>query len=325
MRILIILPNWLGDALMATPAIEHLSTLYPDAKFTFVGSYVSIEAIKYHPKTEAAFIDETKKQGNRLKATHALAKRLGEFDIAITFRSNIYSTLLLLFTPAHQKIARKSWHASLLLDKAEKLSRDIHLSEQYNNLVNLLEAEPSSAPKSKLYIPKYVYEQPTLGINPGATYGSAKRWYPDKFAEVAKAFSSEYQIIIFGGPSEVDMGADIEKRLQDMGITNYQNLAGKTNIQELCSYIGGLDIFITNDSGPMHVAAAYEVPTVAIFGPTRHFETCQWKNKKSSIVRRDDVPCAPCMKRTCPLKHHECMTKIEATDVIEEVKRLIKE
>ena len=323
MRILIVLPNWLGDALMATPAIEHLCTLYPKAKFTFVGSFVSIEAIKFHPQAEASFVDDTKKLGNRLKATHEFAKKLGEFDLAISFRSNIYSTLLLLFTPAHQKIARKSWHASWLLDKAVKLSRDIHLSEQYNNLVNVLEDKPSSAPKSKLYTPKKEYGKLTLGINPGATYGSAKRWYPDKFAEVAKAFSNTHHIVIFGGPDEVEMGADIQKRLEDMGVSNYTNLAGKTNIQELCAGIGGLDIFITNDSGPMHVAAAYEVPTVAIFGPTRHAETCQWKNEKSIIVRRDDVPCAPCMKRTCPLKHHECMTKIEANDVIEEVKKII--
>ena len=325
MRILIVLPNWLGDALMATPAIEHLSALQPKARFTFVGSFVSIEALKYHPQAEASLVDETKKQGNRFKATQTFAQSLGEFDIAITFRNNIYSTLMLFFTPAHLKIARKSWHASLLLDKSIKLSRDIHLSEQYNSLVNILDTEPSSAPRTKLYIPKKIYDQPTLGINPGATYGSAKRWYPDKFAEVAKAFSNKYQIIIFGGPSEVDMGDDIEKRLQDMGVTNYLNLAGKTSIQELCSHIGGLDIFVTNDSGPMHVAAAYEVPTVAIFGPTRHLETCQWKNEKSIIVRRDDVPCAPCMKRTCPLKHHECMTKIEASDVIEAVKKLVEE
>jgi len=211
----------------------------------------------------------------------------------------------------------------LLLDKTAKLSREIHLSEQYNNLVNLIDTTPSSPPKSKLYIPKHNYKEKTLGINPGATYGSAKRWYPDKFAEVAKAFAREHKIIIFGGPTEVDMGADIEKRLQEMGISNYENLAGKTTIKELCSHIGGLDIFITNDSGPMHVAAAYEVPTIAIFGPTRHFETCQWKNEKSVIVRREDVPCAPCMKRTCPLKHHECMTKIEAEDVIKEAKKLL--
>jgi heptosyltransferase-2 len=324
-KILIIFPNWLGDALMATPAIEHLSTLYPQARFTFVGSFVSIEAIKHHPKAEASFVDETKNQPlSRLRATHTFANQLGQFDLAISFRSNLYATLLLFFTPAHLKIARKSWHASLLLDRAVKLSRDIHLSEQYNNLVNILENEPSSAPKSRLYIPKKSYVQPTLGINPGATYGSAKRWYPDKFAEVAKAFADTHHIVIFGGPSEVDMGTDIEKRLQEMGVTNYTNLAGKTTIQELCAAIGGLDVFVTNDSGPMHVAAAYEVPTVAIFGPTRHLETCQWKNAKSIIVRRDDVPCAPCMKRTCPLKHHECMTKIEAGDVIAAVKRVLE-
>ncbi|PHR59457.1 MAG: lipopolysaccharide heptosyltransferase II [Arcobacter sp.] len=323
MKILIILPNWLGDALMATPAIEHLCTKYPDARLTFVGSFVSIEALKYHPKVDASFVDDTKKEGWRLKNTQTFAQSLGEFDIAISFRNNIFSTLMLVFTPAHVKIARKSWHASWLLDKTAKLSPKDHLSIQYNNLVNLLEETPIEPPSSKLYIDKYDYETPTLGINPGATYGSAKRWYPDKFAEVAKAFSPEYKIIIFGGPGEVEMGNDIEKRLQDMGISNYENLAGKTNIKELCARIGGLDIFVTNDSGPMHVAAAFEVPTVAIFGPTRHLETCQWKNESSSIVRRDDVICAPCMKRTCPLKHHECMTKIEASDVIEEVKKLI--
>nr|WP_275854167.1 lipopolysaccharide heptosyltransferase II [Sulfurimonas sp. MAG313] len=230
---------------------------------------------------------------------------------------------MLFFTPARVKISRKSWHASLLLDKVAKLSKEEHLSIQYNNLVNLLEDVPTSPPKSALYIPKHEYTKPTLGINPGATYGSAKRWYPEKFAEVAKEFSSKYQIIIFGGPGEVEMGNDIQARLDEMGIQNYQNLAGKTNIQELCSYIGGLDIFITNDSGPMHVAAAYEVPTVSIFGPTRHLETCQWENKKSVIVRREDVPCAPCMKRECPLKHHECMTNIEAQEVINAVKSIV--
>jgi heptosyltransferase-2 len=94
-KILIVLPNWLGDALMATPAIEHLCTLYPEAKLTFVGSYVAIEAIKYHPQAEASYVDNTKKEGNRLKATYNFAKKLGSFDIAVTFRTNIYSSLML--------------------------------------------------------------------------------------------------------------------------------------------------------------------------------------------------------------------------------------
>ena len=71
----------------------------------------------------------------------------------------------------------------------------------------------------------------------------------------------------------------------------------------------------------MHVAAAYQVPTVAIFGPTKHKETSQWKNKKSKIVRLD-MDCAPCMKRECPLKHHECMKNITAQEVIQAVREL---
>jgi heptosyltransferase-2 len=117
------------------------------------------------------------------------------------------------------------------------------------------------------------------------------------------------------------MAAEIEANLKKLGIDNYTNLAGKTNIKELCAYIGACSLFVTNDSGPMHIAAAYGVPTVAIFGPTKYKETSQWMNKKSKIVRHE-MECSPCMKRECPLKHHECMTTITASEVIEAVKEL---
>ncbi|HEX5670304.1 MAG TPA: lipopolysaccharide heptosyltransferase II, partial [Sulfuricurvum sp.] len=187
------------------------------------------------------------------------------------------------------------------------------------DIVQSLSEKPLLIGKLKLHLPVHQYHRPTLGINPGATYGSAKRWYPEKFAEVARAFSNHYEIVLFGGPSEVEMANDIESRLQGIAINN---MAGKTSVQELCSMIAGLDIFITNDSGPMHVAAAYQVPTVAIFGPTRHLETSQWKNEKSKIVRHD-MECAPCMKRECPLGHHECMKSITSDEVIEAVRSLI--
>ena len=161
-----------------------------------------------------------------------------------------------------------------------------------------------------------------MGINAGATYGSAKRWYPERFAKVAAHFSDRFDILIFGGPNEVEVANDIEKELQKLGVTNYTNIAGKTTIKELCEHIGGCSLFVTNDSGPMHIAAAYQVPTVAIFGPTRHFETSQWKNRKSIIVR-EDMECAPCMKRECPLKHHECMKRVTASRVIEAVELLL--
>ncbi|MFA6189239.1 MAG: lipopolysaccharide heptosyltransferase II [Sulfuricurvum sp.] len=319
MTILIILPNWLGDAVMATPAIEALCVNYPNAQLTLVGSYVSIEALKHHPKCTRSYVDETKKKGNRFLNTYRFAKELGAHDMAVTFRNQLHSSLILFYSGTPITAGRKSWHSTLLLTHAIKPSHPSHLVEQYCNIMQSVSQAPLIIGTLKLHIPIHTFERPTLGINPGATYGSAKRWYPEKFAAVAQVFSQTHDIVIFGGPGEVEMANDIESRLH--GIT-VQNMAGKTSVQELCSMIGGLTIFITNDSGPMHVAAAYQIPTVAIFGPTRHLETSQWKNKKSVIVRHD-MECAPCMKRECPLGHHECMKSITSNEVIEAVRSLI--
>jgi len=322
MKILIILPNWLGDAIMATPAIELLAKEYPSAKFTFVGSYASIEALKYHPKCENAVVDETKKSSNRFLATYKLAKELGEFHLAITFRNQLHSSLLLRFTKTVICLAKSSWHSKLLLSHTPKISSAQHLVKQYSELAMInTDNFNGEISELKLYIEVKKFNKPTLGINAGATYGSAKRWYPEKFAEVAAAFSNKYDIIIFGGPNEVEISQEIENNLINLGIKNYTNLAGKTTIKELCSNIAGCSVFITNDSGPMHIAAAYQVPTVSIFGPTRYKETSQWKNEKSSIVRHE-MECSPCMKRECPLKHHECMKGITAAEVISAVKEL---
>ena len=322
MRILIILPNWLGDAVMATPAIEFLSSYYPQARFTFVGSYVSIEALKHHPKCEQALVDKTKEGVNRFIETYKFAKQLGTFNLAISFRNQIHASLLLRWTDTVICCARNSWHAQLLLSHAPHIKTDQHLVLQYLQIATCnIDHKPLDAPPLKLYIPKKRFKKPTLGINAGATYGSAKRWYPERFAQVASEFSDRYDIVIFGGPNEVAMADDIEQELQRLHVSNYTNLAGKTSINELCSHVGGSSLFITNDSGPMHVAAAYGVPTVAIFGPTRYQETSQWKNEKSIIVRHE-MDCSPCMKRECPLKHHNCMKEITAFEVIEAVKSL---
>lgn len=326
MKILLVLPNWLGDAVMATPAIELLGTTYPDAKFTFVGSFVTIEALKHHPKCEKALVDTTKQsQKGRLKATMEFAKELGSFDLAITFRKQFHSSLLVRLTRSKTTIARASWHAKLLgLTFTPNITTSKHLVMQYCELAfgGKKDFQEEQIPPLKLYIPPKRFAKPTLGINAGATYGSAKRWYPERFAEVAAHFSKRFDILIFGGPNEVEVANDIEKELCQRKVTNYTNIAGKTTIEQLCENIGACSLFITNDSGPMHVAAAYQVPTVAIFGPTRHFETSQWKNRKSIIVR-EDIECAPCMKRECPLKHHECMKRIDAQRVIDAAELLL--
>ena len=322
MQILIILPNWLGDAIMATPAIELLALHYPQARFTFVGSYVSIEALKHHPLCERAIVDETKKAPSRLIATYKLAKELGEFHLALSFRNQLHASLLLRFTGTVLSIARSSWHSKLLLSHTPSIKTNQHLVKQYSQLAMInTDAFDGESPKLRLYIKPETFTKPTLGINAGATYGSAKRWYPEKFAEVGASLSEQYEIIIFGGPNEVEMSKEIEENLIKLDVSNYTNLAGKTNIEELCANIGACSLFITNDSGPMHVAAAYGVPTVSIFGPTKHKETSQWSHEKGVMVRHK-IECAPCMKRECPLKHHECMKLIEAKEVLQAVESL---
>ena len=321
-EILVILPNWLGDAIMATPAIELLSKYYHNVEFTFVGSYVSIEALKYHPLCKKAIVDNTKNTNNRYIETYKLAKELGEFNLAITFRNQLHSSLLLRFTSTVICIAKESWHSRFLLSHTPKINTKEHLVKQYSKLAMIdTDMFDGNIEKLKLYIEPKKFDKPMLGINAGATYGSAKRWYPDRFAQVAKEFSNSYDIIIFGGPNEVEMACEIEDNLKILGINNYINLAGKTNIKELCANIGGCSLFITNDSGPMHVASAYQVPTVSIFGPTRYKETSQWMNEKSKIVRHE-MDCSPCMKRECRLEHHECMKSITASEVIEAVTKL---
>ncbi|MBL0708263.1 MAG: lipopolysaccharide heptosyltransferase II [Sulfurimonas sp.] len=321
-KILVILPNWLGDAIMATPAIELLSRYYQDVEFTFVGSFASIQALKYHPRCKKAVIDTTKESGNRYINTYKLAHNLGEFNLAITFRNQAYSSLLLRFTSTVICIAKESWHSRFLLSHTPKIKTSQHLVKQYSQLAMTdIDNFDGNIPDLKLYIEPIVFKKPTLGINAGATYGSAKRWYPDRFAQVAKEFSSLYDIIIFGGPNEIEMASEIESNLKNLNVSNYINLAGKTDIKELCANIGGCSLFITNDSGPMHIAASYKVPTVSIFGPTRCDETSQWSNEKSAIVKHN-IGCSPCMRRECPLDHHECMKGVTASEVIEAVKEL---
>jgi heptosyltransferase-2 len=306
MRILIELPTWLGDCVMATPAIENIVNFDNDVQITFIGSFVSIEALKNHPKVVKTVVLDKK-----YRVLYKTARNLGEFDYFFSFRSSLRTKFLKFLISAKNKYQ---------FDKNKYQHR--HQVEKYNDFIN--DSLNINFPPGKLLLSTINSQsstQKTVGINPGASYGSAKRWYHEEFAKVANELSDQYDIVIFGGPGEKDIANDIEKSLLEKGVKNYQNLAGKTTIPELINHISNLDLFITGDSGPMHVAAAFEVPTVAIFGPTKDDETSQWMNDKSLIVKKN-LDCQPCMKRTCPLGHHDCMNLIKAVDVLDSVKSL---
>ena len=297
---------------MATPAIDNLIITYPDAQITLLGSFVSTQAFQGYPNIKRVIVDDTKKSGNRYKNLISLAKNIGRVDLAISFRRSISSKFMMFFIKAKKKFNYR-----------RLTKKEIHLCIRYNDFVNKVLNLRNEVGDLKLYFKPFNYGKPTLGINPGATYGSAKRWYPEEFAKIAIEMSKKYDIIIFGGPAETNIAKDIENELVSKGITTYQNLAGKTTIPELIEKIAGLGLFITNDSGPMHIAAAYKVKTVAIFGPTKFTETNQWNNPNGEIVTKN-LDCAPCMKRVCPLKHHNCMKNITAADVLNVIVKLEK-
>ena len=314
MKILIELPSWLGDAVMATPAIENLAGYYDNPEITLLGSDISVEALKNHPKVIKTLVFD-----KNYTSLFRMLKKLGKFDVFFSFRSSFRSRLIKLLISSIKKYQ---------YIKNNKF-QDRHQVEKYNDFVNeslntgfsagrlnvvignLIESETISVEKDNL----------TVGFNPGATYGDSKRWYPEEFVEVGAQLSNKYNIIIFGGPNEKEIAADIEKGLIEKGVTNYQNLAGNTSVEELIYHISTLDMFVTGDTGPMHLAATFQIPTVAIFGPTKVNETSQWMNDKSVIVKRN-LECQPCMKRTCPLKHHDCMNLIKAKEVLDAIKSL---
>ena len=315
-KIFIEIPTWLGDAVMTTPAIENIVKTYPKCELTIFGSFVSTKLFLEHPNVKTIIIDNSKKNGNRYINLYKLAVEVGDVDIAFSFRKNFTTKFLLWFIHAKDKYIYHRLNSNL----------DTHQVIRYNDFINKSINGSMKPNKLKIYQKENNKENEklVLGINPGATYGSAKRWYPQEFAKVAIELSKSYDIKIFGGPGETDIASDIEQELIKANISNYTNLAGKTSVEELITQISQLDLFLTNDSGPMHLAAAFSIPTVAIFGPTRHNETNQWKNDKEFLIRKE-MECAPCMKRVCPLKdeskHHACMKLITAIDVLDRLKQ----
>ncbi len=312
MKIFIEIPTWLGDAVMTSPAIENIIKMYPKAKLTLFGSFVSLEVLKKHPNVEENIFDDSKLGGNRYKNLRTLAKTAGKFDLAFSFRKNFTTKFLMFFLKSKKKFIYKRYTTT---KNHQKNHQKRHQVLRYNDFINKSLSINLEAGDLKLYFTKFKFSKPTLGLNPGATYGSAKRWYPEEFAKVALSLHKEYDIIIFGSKNEEKIASEIEKELKKNKVRNYTNLAGKTTIQELVEIIAGLSLFLTNDSGPLHLSAAFKIRTLAIFGPTNFMETSGWHNDNEQIIKKN-LACMPCMKRVCPLKHHKCMKELKAKDVL---------
>ena len=306
-RVLIELPTWMGDCVMSTPAIKTLLKVNPDVKLDFIGPDSSLQLLKNFPSLGNVYKLD-KSLINMFKTT----KNMDPYELAISFRSSLRSSLLLFL------INSKNKH------KFHKNEYSGHQVEKYNSFINSIFGTSFSPEKQELFFARKSKISSTkriIGINPGAAYGSAKRWSEEGFIELIEILKDNFFTVIFGGANEKILSQKIRQKL-GLQTQEYRDLAGKTSIQELIEYISNLDVFVTGDSGPMHIAAALNIPTVSIFGPTKDNETSQWMNKKNVIVKLD-LDCQPCMQRECPLKHNNCMNMIDANMVYREIRRLL--
>ena len=158
-----------------------------------------------------------------------------------------------------------------------------------------------------------------IGVSPGAAYGTAKRWLPERFAEAAGAIATARgaSIALFGSKTERELCQEVAERLKGQEVTNF---AGQTTLSQLIDLASGCELFLTNDSGSMHIASALGVPTVAIFGATD--DTTTGPTGSNGRVVRHPVDCSPCLLRECPIDHR-CMTGVSVERVVNEALELL--
>ncbi|MDK9718421.1 MAG: lipopolysaccharide heptosyltransferase II [Trichlorobacter sp.] len=322
--------NWIGDAVMATPALMAVREAYPKARITLLANPLVGQLLQGHPAIDQVLFFDRKGEHNGLAGRLRLAHQLKheQFDLAIILPNSFDSALIPWLARIPHRWGKASDRRSLLLTRRfyeQNPPQDRHEVQYYCDLVRSFgisasQSEPFLATTLQeddeaaalLAIHGIPAEAMLLGINAGASFGSAKRWYPERFGEVARRLADKWnaRIILFGGPDEVGIVNEIEQTLQAQCL----NTAGKTSVRQLMALIKRCNFFVTNDSGPMHIAAAFGVPLVAVFGPTDHVGTAPCSDK-AAIVRQS-VDCAPCKLRVCPTDHR-CMTAVSTDDVVQ--------
>lgn len=336
-RILIRSVNWVGDAVMTTPAIGAIRYHFPKAEITLLANPLVGQLFSPHEWVDRVIVFDRNGAHKGVTGRLRLAAELRRhaFDAAIILPNSFDSALVPWLAGIPVRIGKNSdGRGWMLTGRYRPDNRSIagHEVEYYLNLVRhfgisgqmnapRLYTTPSEDREALVRLAEHgiTGSDFVIGINPGAAYGSAKRWYPERFAEAGRLLAAERsaKLVVFGGPGETEIAADISRELGGECL----NLAGRTGVRELMALIRRCNLFITNDSGPMHIAAAFGVPLVAIFGSTDHTGTSPYTDK--AVIVRKDVACAPCKLRECPTDH-ECMKAVTAEDVVTAARQLFE-
>ncbi len=347
-RILVRGVNWIGDAVMTMPAIRALRREFPSAHVALLVRPSVAPLFEKDPLLDEVLIYGPEFGGVRGKLRLASLLRRKRFDVAVLLQNAFDAALVSFFAGIPKRIGYDRDGRGFLLTTPVPFQRDDRRMHHVRYYLELLRSAGIGGEDASPWLYLSIEERlqardalsllrrPILGVNPGATFGSAKRWLPERFAEVAERFTRETggSVVIFGGKAETGIAREIEQiihsrldgSLQRVVTTEpshrplLMNLAGHTSLRHLSALIAESDLILTNDSGPMHVAYAVGTPLVALFGSTDPALTGPLG--ECDEVIKPSLPCSPCFERNCPEQTLRCMRDISAEEVCAAVRRL---
>jgi heptosyltransferase II len=336
-RILIRSSNWLGDAVMSVPAVRAIKRGRPDAQITIAAPSKIAPMWKLVPEVDAII----SLNGESLFGAIRLIRRQSPFDAAILFPNSLRVALEACLSGMPRRVGyrghSRGWLLNQLVREPKKLGPLEHQSNRYLRIAQTCGAETpniehrtsnaeapnlnqtSDSPQDESVRLADIKHQTFLGLCPGAEYGSAKRWLPERFAEVAAAVAAKLQVqwILFGTAQDAVIGDQISGVLG----AHCVNRIGQTTLDQLIDELRECRLLLTNDTGTMHLAALLGIPTVAIFGSTEPGLTGPLGN--DHIILRHQVECSPCFLRQCPIDFR-CMKAITVQEVTDAVTSILQ-
>jgi heptosyltransferase-2 len=331
-NIIVRMPNWIGDLVMATPILADLRAAYPDAKITALCRAPVCDLLTEDPHIDEIFCFNKTREFSPKNVIEKL--KMGSYDLGVLLTHSFSSSWWFWRGKVRERLGYDCNARRLLLTKAAPLPEGVekqHLVTTYKMLLHALDI-PLSDTVPSLHLSKEEVSEARLllkqhgvteisslvGINPGATYGSAKCWLPSRFREVTEKLLADpdLYVLYFGDQSTVGLVKEICYGLDSRVI----NLAGLTSLRELAALISLCTVVLTNDSGPMHIADALGTPILALFGSTSEVVTGPYRTGK---VIHKHASCSPCYQRVCPIDFR-CMKRIESDEVYEEILQVLK-
>jgi heptosyltransferase II len=332
-KILVRANNWVGDAVMAIPALQAIRSRWPDAEILVLARPWVADLYNGQGYVNGVIVYDRDGQHRGFRGRERLAAELRreKCDVAVLFQNAFEAAWLAWRARIPERIGYARDGRSLLLTRAIRVPRkgEIPAHESYYYLHLLRRAGwladwPAVGRISLRILPeaRRAAEQTLaragsrpgttrIALAPGAAYGSAKCWLPDRYAALADSLISDFgaDVILFGAPQEREMAERIVRAMRQRAL----NLAGATHIGDLPALLASCGLFVGNDSGAMHVAGAVGLPVVGIFGPTDPEGTAPVTPRFTLV--REPVSCSPCFLRHCPIDHR-CMTGVSVERVV---------